>query len=65
MFPCIMCFNVEHKYGKCPNVFEIQNMFKIKLVNSNATTTLKPPKPNNVPINVVVVVTTRSQQPKQ
>ncbi len=37
-------------------------MFKTEPVNSNVTTT---PKPDNVPINVVVVVTTRSQQPKQ
>jgi hypothetical protein len=40
-------------------------MFRIKLVSSNATTTPKPLKPNNVLINVVVVVTTYNQQPKQ
>jgi hypothetical protein len=37
-------------------------MFITKLVNSNATTTSKPPKINNVPINVVAVITIRSQQ---
>ncbi len=37
-------------------------MFKTKLVNSNATTTSKSPKIDNVPINVVVVVTIYKQQ---
>jgi hypothetical protein len=40
-------------------------MFKTKLVSFNATTTLKSPKIDNVPINVVVVVTTYSQQLEQ
>jgi hypothetical protein len=40
-------------------------MFKTKPVNSNATIAPKLPKTNNVSINVVAVVTTRSQQPKQ
>jgi hypothetical protein len=35
-------------------------MFKIKLVSSNAMTTFEPSKTDNVPVNVVVVVTTRS-----
>jgi len=35
-------------------------MFKIKLVNSNATTTPKPSKTNNVLINVVASITTRN-----
>jgi hypothetical protein len=34
-------------------------MFKTKLVSSNATT-FKPPKIDNVPINVVADVTTQS-----
>jgi hypothetical protein len=40
-------------------------MFKIKPVSSNAMTTPKSPKTNNVPINVVVVVTTHNQQSGQ
>jgi outer membrane cobalamin receptor len=40
-------------------------MFKTKHVSSNATTSLKLFKMDNVPINVIVVVTTRSQQSKQ
>jgi hypothetical protein len=39
-------------------------MFRTKHVNSN-TITPKPPKPNNVLINSIVVITTCSQQPKQ
>jgi hypothetical protein len=37
-------------------------MFKTKLVSFNATTTFKPPKTNNVLVNVVDIVTTCSQQ---
>jgi hypothetical protein len=40
-------------------------MFETKPVNSNAMIAPKPPKTNNVLVNVVVVLTTRSQQPKQ
>ncbi len=36
-------------------------MFKTKPVNSNATTTYKPPKINNVPINVVIFVIIHNQ----
>jgi len=32
-------------------------MFKTKLVNFNTIITPKPPKPNNVLVNVVVVIT--------
>jgi hypothetical protein len=37
-------------------------MFITKPISSNATTTLKPCKTNNVSVNVVGVVTTHSQQ---
>ncbi len=40
-------------------------MFKTKLVSSNATTTPKLPKTNNLPINLVTIVTIHSQQSKQ
>jgi hypothetical protein len=39
-------------------------MFRIKLANYNVITTLKPPKTNNVQVNVVVVITICSQQPE-
>jgi hypothetical protein len=37
-------------------------MFKIKPVNFTATTTFKPPKINNVLVNVVAIVTIHNQQ---
>jgi len=40
-------------------------MFRTKLVSSNAMITPKPPKTNNVLINVVVVITTHIQQLEQ
>jgi hypothetical protein len=40
-------------------------MFKIKLVSYSAMTTSKPTKTNNVPVNVVAVITTHNQQSKQ
>jgi hypothetical protein len=43
-YPCIICSNVEHRSGECPQKIEIQNMFKSKLVSYNATTTFKLPK---------------------
>jgi len=40
-------------------------MFKTKLVSFKVTTTPKPLKIDNVLVNVIVVVTTHSQQSKQ
>ncbi len=40
-------------------------MFRTKHVSSNATTTPKPPKTNNVLVNVIAIVTTHSQQLEQ
>jgi hypothetical protein len=39
-------------------------MFRTECVNSS-TITLKHPKPDNVLINAIAIVTTHSQQPKQ
>jgi len=39
-------------------------MFRTKPINYNATTTSKPPKINNVQINVIAVITTHSQHSK-
>jgi hypothetical protein len=44
---------------------EVQNMFRTKTINYNATTTPKLAKPYNVLVNVVVVITTCSQQLEQ
>jgi len=60
-YPCIICFSVEHRFRECPKKIEVQNMFKIKPISSNATIAPKPPKTNNVLINVVADITTRSQ----
>jgi hypothetical protein len=60
-YPCIICSNIEHRFGECPRKIEVHNMFKTKPISSNATTTPKPPKTDNVLVNVVVVVTIRNQ----
>jgi hypothetical protein len=64
-YPCIICFSVEHKSEKCPKKFEVQNMFRTKLIISHVMIAPKPPKTDNVPINVVAAITTRSQQSEQ
>jgi hypothetical protein len=61
----IICSNIEHRYGECPKKIEVQNMFKTKPTNFNATITLKPPKINNVLVNVVIPFTTSGQQLEQ
>jgi hypothetical protein len=60
-YPCINCSNAEHGLGKCPRKIEVHNMFRIKLVSSNATIASKPPKIDNVLVNVVFIITTCSQ----
>jgi hypothetical protein len=60
-YPYIICSNVEHRSRKRPRKFEVHNMFRTKHVNSNATTTSKPLKIDNMPVNVVVVVATHNQ----
>jgi hypothetical protein len=60
-YPCIICSSIEHRFGECLRKIKVQNMFRTKLVSSNATTTPKPSKTNNVPINVVDVITTCNQ----
>jgi hypothetical protein len=60
-----MYSNVEHRYGECPRKIEVRNMFKTKSISFNAITTSKPPETNNVPVNVVVIITTCNQQLKQ
>ncbi len=60
-YPCIIYSDVKHRFGECPIKVEVQNMFKTKLINSNVTTSPKPPKTHNVPVNVVVILTTRNR----
>ncbi len=59
--PCIIYFIIKHKSKECCRKIEVHNMFRTKHFSYNAMTTPKPPKINNVPINVIVVITTRSQ----
>jgi hypothetical protein len=40
-------------------------MFRTKVINYIVMIAPKPPKTNNVKVNVVVAITTRSQQPEQ
>jgi hypothetical protein len=59
-YPYIIFSSIKYRFREYPRKIEVQNMFKTKLVNSSATTP-KLPKIDNVPINVVVFVTTCSQ----
>jgi hypothetical protein len=58
-YPYIICFSVKHRSGN-PRKIEVHNMFRIKLVSFNVTTTFKPPKIANMPINVIIIVTTHN-----
>ncbi len=64
-YPCIIYSSVKHRSGECLRKNEVQNMFRTKLVNFNATTASKLPKTNNMLVNVVVVITTCNQQSEQ
>jgi hypothetical protein len=59
-YPCIICFSSKHHAFNCSRKAKVQNMFQIK-PNITPTITKKNPIPNNVPINVVAIVTTCSQ----
>jgi hypothetical protein len=61
-YPSIICSNVEHRSRKCPTKFEVQNMYNIKPISFSATTTFKPPKTDDMSINVVAIITTYNQQ---
>jgi hypothetical protein len=63
-YPCIIYSNVEHCAPNCLKQIKVQNMFHTK---TNFATTLvpKPLKLDNVPINVVIIVTTCSQVQEQ
>jgi len=59
-YPCIICSSSKHHVLNCSRKAKVQNMFQIK-PNITPTITKKNLKPNNVPINVVAIVTTCSQ----
>jgi Iap family predicted aminopeptidase len=60
-YPCIFFSSIEHRSRKCPSKIKIHDMFKTKHVSYNAIITPKPSKIDNVLVNVVADVTTRSQ----
>ncbi len=62
-YPYIICSSFEHYALDGPRKEEVQNMFWTKLTTT-AIVVAKNPKFDNVPINVVIVVTTHSQVPK-
>jgi len=57
--PCVICYSFEHHTPNYLRKTKVHNMFRTK-PTTIATIITKPYKPNNVPINVVVVMT-RSQ----
>jgi len=63
-YPCIICFSFKHRAFDYPRKIEVQKMFWTK-PNIIPTIVAKPSKPNNVIVNVIVVVMTCSQVPKQ
>jgi hypothetical protein len=54
--PCVICYSFEHHTPNCPRKTKVHNMFQTK-PTTIATIITKPSKPNNVPINVIVVMT--------
>jgi hypothetical protein len=62
-YPCITCSIFEHHALNCPRKTKVQNMFRTK-PNNIAIVTMKFFKPDNVLVNVVVVMTC-NQIPKQ
>jgi hypothetical protein len=52
-YPYTIYFSVEQRFGECPRKIELQNMFRTKFVSFNITIALKPPKLDNVLVNVV------------
>jgi hypothetical protein len=63
-YPCIICSSSTHRAFNCLRKVEVQNMFQTK---PNITPTIGATnfKPNNVPVNVVAIVTTRNQTLEQ
>jgi hypothetical protein len=59
-YPCIIYYSVEHCAPYCFKQIKVQNMFHSK-TNFVIIVVPKPLKLDNVPINVVTIVTTCSQ----
>lgn len=63
-YPCIIYSNVEHCASNCFKQIKVQNMFHTKTNFANIVVP-KLLKLDNVLINVVIIVTTCNQVPKQ
>jgi len=61
-YPCIICSSSKHCAPYYLRITKVHNLFRIK-PTSTTTVMAKSSKPDNVPINVIIVVTTRSQVP--
>ncbi len=59
-YPCVIYFSSKHYAFDCLRKAEVQNMFRTKPTTTTTIVT-KNPKPDHVPINVVVVVMIHSQ----
>jgi uncharacterized Fe-S cluster protein YjdI len=62
IYPSIICFSSKHCVHGCPRKAKVQNMLWTK-PNTTTIVSTKNPKLDNVPINVVVVITTCNQTP--
>jgi hypothetical protein len=58
-YPCIIYYSYEHCAFDCFRKIEVQNMFRTK-PNNITIEAAKNHKPDNVPVNVIVIVTTHN-----
>ncbi len=58
-YPCTICYNFKHRAFDYPKKAKVQNMLWTKQTTTTIVVT-KNPKPNNVLVNVIVIVTTCS-----
>jgi len=63
-YPCIICYSVKHHILNYLKKIENQNMFYI-MTNFVDIAVPKDFKFDNVPVNVIVVITTCNQVPEQ
>jgi hypothetical protein len=63
-YPCIICYSVKHHILDCLKKIENQSMFCI-MTNFVAIVVPKDFKLDNVPVNVIVIITTCNQVPEQ
>jgi hypothetical protein len=62
-YPYIIYSSFEHRAPDCSKKTKVQNMFQTKPIII-ATIVTKNPKPDNVPINVIVTIMIQNQVPE-